>query len=176
MSTGFTSPLRSSWGNENCYVESKSWTSVRRRLIYRRSAVKDQLQTLSSWRLFLPVVPMYSSCPQPFSRKCSQGSTSHVARRCPGSMIQKRKRTLATPSHRFRQTHKVSDQTRGKDRSMHKLRDIDSLVPWSGASVFSAPAPREDESRRLLRSLGTAGYLAINVDDRMTRTFTKILR
>lgn len=101
--------------NDNCYVESKNWSLVRRSLGYRRFDTKDQLADLQQLETLLA---QRANILQP-----SMALLEKVRR---GSKIQKREHAPMTPLHRLLEAPEVSDQA--KARLLHQLRDIDPLA------------------------------------------------
>jgi hypothetical protein len=100
--------------NDNCYVESKNWTLVRRCLGYRRFDTKSQLADLQQLETLLA---QRANILQPCMALLEKVRT--------GTKIQKRYRAPVTPLHRLLQAPEVTDQA--KSRLLRQLGDIDPL-------------------------------------------------
>ena len=111
--------------NDNCYVESKNWSLVRRSLGYRRFDTKDQLADLQQLETLLA---QRANILQP-----SMALLEKVRR---GSKIQKRYHAPMTPLHRLLEAPEVSDQA--KARLLHQLRDIDPLALQRDIHILEA--------------------------------------
>jgi len=112
-------------GNDNCYVESKNWTLVRRCLGYRRFDTKGQLADLQQLETLL-------------ARRANvlQPSMALLEKVRTGSKIQKRYHAPVTPLHRLLQAPEVSDQA--KARLLHQLGDIDPLALQRDINILQA--------------------------------------
>ena len=111
--------------NDNCYVESKNWTLVRRCLGYRRFDTKGQLADLQQLETLL-------------ARRANvlQPSMALQEKIRTGSKIQKRYHAPVTPLHRLLQAPEVSDQA--KARLLRQLGDIDPLSLQRDINILQA--------------------------------------
>ena len=100
--------------NDNCYVESKNWTLVRRCLGYHRFDTKGQLTDLGQLEALLA---QRANVLQPSMALLEKVRT--------GSKIQKRYHAPVTPLHRLLQAPEVSDQA--KARLLQQLKDVDPI-------------------------------------------------
>jgi hypothetical protein len=89
--------------NDNCYVESKNWTLVRRCLGYRRFDTKSQLADLQQLETLLAQ-----------RANILQPSMALLEKIRIGSKIQKRYHAPVTPLHRLLQAPEVSDQAKAR--------------------------------------------------------------
>jgi hypothetical protein len=111
--------------NDNCYVESKNWTLVRRCLGYRRFDTKSQLADL---RQLENLLAQRANILQPSMALLEKVRT--------GSKIQKRYHAPLTPLHRLLQAPEVSDQA--KARLLRQLGDIDPLSLQRDIGILQA--------------------------------------
>jgi len=111
--------------NDNCYVESKNWTLVRRCLGYRRFDTKSQLADL---RQLETLLAQRANILQP--------SMALLEKIRIGSKIQKRYHAPVTPLHRLLQAPEVSDQA--KSRLLRQLGDIDPLSLQRDIGILEA--------------------------------------
>ena len=111
--------------NDNCYVESKNWTLVRRCLGYRRFEGESQLADLRQLETLL-------------ARRANilQPSMALLEKVRTGSKIQKREHAPVTPLHRLLQAPEVTDQA--KARLLHQLGDIDPLSLQRDIGILQA--------------------------------------
>jgi len=100
--------------NDNCTVESKNWTLVRRCLGYCRFDTKGQIIDL---RQLETLLTQRANVLQPSMVLQEKVRT--------GSRIQKRYRPRLTPLRRLLQAPEVSDQA--KARLLRQLRDVDPI-------------------------------------------------
>ena len=77
--------------NDNCHVEQKNWTLVRRRIGYQRLDTPDQLQRLDS--LYGDLLRPYNNCFQPVMKLTGKESV--------GNQVRKRYDRPATPLQRW---------------------------------------------------------------------------
>jgi len=112
-------------GNDNCYVESKNWTLVRRCLGYRRFDTKSQLADLQQLETLL-------------ARRANilQPSMALLEKVRTGSKIQKRYHAPVTPLHRLLQAPEVTDQA--KARLLRQLGTIDPLSLQRDIGILQA--------------------------------------
>ena len=111
--------------NDNCYVESKNWTLVRRCLGYRRFDTKGQLADLQQLETLLAQ-----------RANILQPSMALLEKIRIGSKIQKRYHAPMTPLHRLLQAPEVSDQA--KARLLRQLGDIDPLSLQRDIGILQA--------------------------------------
>ena len=111
--------------NDNCYVESKNWSLVRKSLGYRRFDTKSQLADLQQLEILLA---QRANILQPSMALLEKVRT--------GSKIQKRYHAPMTPLHRLLEAPEVSDQA--KARLLHQLRDIDPLALQRDIHILEA--------------------------------------
>jgi len=111
--------------NDNCYVESKNWTLVRRCLGYRRFDTKGQLADLQQLETLLAQ-----------RANILQPSMALLEKIRIGSKIQKRYHAPMTPLHRLLQAPEVSDQA--KARLLHQLGTIDPLSLQRDIGILQA--------------------------------------
>jgi hypothetical protein len=111
--------------NDNCYVESKNWTLVRRCLGYRRFDTKGQLTDLQQLETLLA---QRANVLQPSMALLEKVRT--------GSKIQKRYHVPVTPLHRLLQAPEVTDQA--KAHLLRQLRDIDPLSLQRDIGILEA--------------------------------------
>ena len=111
--------------NDNCYVESKNWTLVRRCLGYRRFDTKGQLADLQQLETLL-------------ARRANvlQPSMALLEKVRIGSKIQKRYHAPVTPLHRLLQAPEVSDQA--KARLLCQLGEVDPLSLQRDIGILQA--------------------------------------
>ena len=100
--------------NDNCYVENKNWTLVRRCLGYHRFDTEGQLADL---RQLETLLAQRANVLQPSMALLEKVRT--------GSRIQKRYHAPLTPLHRLLQAPEVSDQA--KARLLQQLKDVDPI-------------------------------------------------
>ena len=133
--------------NDNCYVENKNWTLVRRCLGYHRFEGEGQLADL---RQLETLLAQRANVLQPSMALLEKVRT--------GSRIQKRYHPPLTPLHRLLQALEVSDQA--KARLLRQLKEIDPLSLQRDINILQA---------RLLGkisqdiSLGAVTYRTISV-------------
>jgi hypothetical protein len=101
--------------NDNCTVENRNWTLVRRCIGYRRFDTEDQLKDLEQLEVLLA---LRANVLQPSMALQEKVRT--------GSRIQKRYRPPLTPLRRLLQAPDVSDQARA-----HLLRQFNNIDPMS---------------------------------------------
>lgn len=111
--------------NDNCYVESKNWTLVRRCLGYRRFDTKSQLADLQQLETLLAQ-----------RANILQPSMALLEKIRIGSKIQKRYHAPMTPLHRLLQAPEVSDQA--KSRLLRQLGTIDPLSLQRDIGILEA--------------------------------------
>jgi hypothetical protein len=111
--------------NDNCYVESKNWTLVRRCLGYHRFEGEHQLADL---RQLEALLAQRANILQP--------SMALQEKIRIGSKIQKRYHTPMTPLHRLLQAPEVSDQA--KAHLLHELNIIDPLSLQRDIGILQA--------------------------------------
>jgi len=111
--------------NDNCYVESKNWTLVRRCLGYRRFGTKSQLADLQQLETLLAQ-----------RANILQPSMALLEKVRIGSKIQKRYHAPMTPLHRLLQAPEVSDQA--KAPLLHELKAIDPLALQRDIGILEA--------------------------------------
>ena len=111
--------------NDNCYVESKNWTLVRRCLGYHRFDTKGQLADLGQLEILLAQ-----------RANVLQPSVALLEKIRTGSKIQKRYHAPMTPLHRLLQAPEVSDQA--KARLLHELNAIDPLALQRDINILQA--------------------------------------
>lgn len=111
--------------NDNCYVESKNWTLVRRCLGYRRFDTKSQLADLQQLETLLAQ-----------RANILQPSMALLEKIRIGSRIQKRYHAPLTPLHRLLQAPEVSDQA--KAHLLHELKAIDPLALQRDIGILEA--------------------------------------
>ena len=111
--------------NDNCYVESKNWTLVRRCLGYRRFDTKDQLADLQQLEILLAQ-----------RANILQPSMALLEKVRIGSRVQKRYHAPVTPLHRLLQAPEVSDQA--KARLLRQLGTIDPLSLQRDIGILQA--------------------------------------
>ena len=133
--------------NDNCYVESKNWTLVRRCLGYRRFDTKGQLTDL---RQLETLLAQRANMLQPSMALQEKSRT--------GSKIQKRYHAPVTPLHRLLQAPEVSDQA--KARLLRQLRDVDPISLQRDIGILEERLLRKTSQDA---SLGAVTYRAISV-------------
>jgi hypothetical protein len=111
--------------NDNCYVESKNWTLVRRCLGYHRFDTKGQLADLQQLETLLA---QRANILQPSMALLEKVRT--------GSKIQKRYRAPMTPLHRLLQAPEVTDQA--KAHLLQELKDSDPLAQQRDIHILEA--------------------------------------
>ena len=111
--------------NDNCYVESKNWTLVRRCLGYRRFDTKSQLADLQQLETLLAQ-----------RANILQPSMALLEKIRTGSKIRKSYHAPVTPLHRLLQAPEVSDQA--KSRLLRQLGDIDPLSLQRDINILQA--------------------------------------
>jgi transposase InsO family protein len=111
--------------NDNCYVESKNWTLVRRCLGYRRFDTKGQLADLQQLETLLA---QRANILQPSMALLEKVRT--------GSKIRKSYHAPVTPLHRLLQAPEVSDQA--KARLLRQLGTIDPLSLQRDIGILQA--------------------------------------
>jgi hypothetical protein len=126
--------------NDNCYVESKNWTLVRRCLGYRRFDTKSQLADLQQLETLLA---------QPAN--ILQPSMALLEKVQTGSKIQKRYRAPVTPLHRLLQAPEVTDQA--KSRLLRQLGDIDPLSLQRDIGILQARLLRKTSQDLSLKAV-----------------------
>jgi len=126
--------------NDNCYVESKNWTLVRRCLGYRRFDTKSQLADLQQLETLLA---QRANILQPSMALLEKVRT--------GSKIQKRYRAPVTPLHRLLQAPEVTDQA--KSRLLRQLGDIDPLSLQRDIGILQARLLRKTSQDLSLKAV-----------------------
>jgi len=111
--------------NDNCYVESKNWTLVRRSLGYRRFDTKSQLADLQQLETLLAQ-----------RANILQPSMALLEKIRIGSKIQKRYHAPVTPLHRLLEAPEVTDQA--KAHLLHELKAIDPLALQRDIHILEA--------------------------------------
>jgi len=111
--------------NDNCYVESKNWTLVRRCLGYRRFDTKSQLADLQQLETLLAQ-----------RANILQPSMALLEKIRIGSKIQKRYHAPVTPLHRLLEAPEVTDQA--KAHLLHELKAIDPLALQRDIHILEA--------------------------------------
>jgi hypothetical protein len=111
--------------NDNCYVESKNWTLVRRCLGYRRFDTEGQLTDLRQLEILLAQ-----------RANVLQPSMALQEKVRIGSRIQKRYRPPLTPLRRLLQAPEVSDQA--KARLLRQLRDAGPISLQRDIGILQA--------------------------------------
>jgi len=123
--------------NDNCYVESKNWTLVRRCLGYRRFDTKSQLADLRQLETLLAQRANILQPSMVLQEKVRTGKhPSPWTKGLGGSKIQKRYHAPVTPLHRLLQAPEVSDQA--KSRLLRQLGDIDPLSLQRDIGILQA--------------------------------------
>ena len=111
--------------NDNCYVESKNWTLVRRCLGYRRFDTKSQLADL---RQLETLLAQRANILQPSMALLEKVRT--------GSKIRKSYHAPVTPLHRLLEAPEVTDQA--KAHLLHELKAIDPLALQRDIHILEA--------------------------------------
>jgi transposase InsO family protein len=111
--------------NDNCYVENRNWTLVRRCIGYRRFDTKGQLADLRQLETLL-------------ARRANilQPSMALIEKVRTGSRIQKKYGPLQTPLHRLLQAPEVSDSA--KARLLRELQDVDPVSLQRDIGILQA--------------------------------------
>jgi transposase InsO family protein len=126
--------------NDNCYVESKNWTLVRRCLGYRRFDTKSQLADLQQLETLLAQ-----------RANILQPSMALLEKIRIGSRIQKRYHAPMTPLHRLLQAPEVSDQA--KARLLRQLAEIDPLFLQRDIGLLQARLLRKTSQDLSLKAV-----------------------
>jgi hypothetical protein len=100
--------------NDNCYVESRNWTLVRRYLGYRRFDTEEQLADLTRLETLIAV-----------RANVLQPSMALLEKVRTGGKIQRRYLPPVTPLHRLLEAPEVTDQA--KARLLRQLRDVNPV-------------------------------------------------
>jgi len=111
--------------NDNCYVESKNWTLVRRCQGYRRFEEEGQLADLRQLEILLTQ-----------RANMLQPSIALLEKVRTGSRIQKRYHAPLTPLQRLLQAPQVSNH--GKTRLLHQLNTVDPLSLQKDIGILQA--------------------------------------
>jgi transposase InsO family protein len=111
--------------NDNCYVENRNWTLVRRCIGYHRFDTEEQLQDLTQLERLLAL-----------RANILQPSMALLQKVRTGSRIQKRYRPPLTPLRRLLQAPEVSDSA--KARLLRELRDVDPISLQRDIGILQA--------------------------------------
>jgi hypothetical protein len=111
--------------NDNCYVENKNWTLVRRCIGYRRFDTEGQLADLTQLEVLLAL-----------RANILQPSMALLEKVRAGSRIQKKYGPLQTPLHRLLQAPEVNDSS--KAQLLRELRDVDPISLQRDIGILQA--------------------------------------